>query len=88
MQIGTSTLIATKTEVTNISPFRIWILTNDKKYFISYKGYPVFETASIKQTANVSTEFSGNLHWVELDADIESLENPESYHLIYKKLSY
>ena len=49
MQTGTSTLVATKTEVTNISPFGIWILTNDKEYFISCKDYPVFEKASIKQ---------------------------------------
>ena len=79
-------LVATKTEVTNISPFGIWILTNDKEYFISYKDYPVFETATIKQIANVTTDFSGNLHWEELDADIEldSLENPENYPLIYR----
>ena len=62
-------MVATKTEVTNISPFGIWILTNDKEYFISYKDYPVFENASIKQIAAVTTDFSGNLHWEELDAD-------------------
>ena len=86
--IGTSTLVATKTktEVTNISPFGIWILTNGKEYFISYKDYPVFETASIRQIADISTDFSGNLHWEELDADIEleSLENPEDYPLVYR----
>ena len=71
MQTGTSTLVATKTEVTNISPFRIWILTNDKEYFINYKDYPVFETATVKQIADVTTDFAGNLHWEELDADIE-----------------
>ncbi len=60
---------------------KIWILANDKEYFISYKDYPVFENASIKQIAAVTTDFSGNLHWEELDADIEldSLENPEDY---------
>ena len=86
MQTGTSTLVATKTEVTNISPFGIWILTNDKEYFISYKDYPVFEKASIKQIAAVTTDFSGNLHWEDLDADIEldSLENPEDYPLVYR----
>ncbi len=86
MQTGTSTLVATKTEVTNISPFGIWILINDKEYFISYKDYPIFETASIKQIIGVSIDFSGNLHWEELDADIEleSLENPENYPLIYR----
>ncbi len=88
MTIGTSTLAAakTKTEVTNISPYGIWILTNNKEYFISYKDYPVFETASIKQIANITIDFSGNLHLDELDAEIEveSLENPEDYPLMYR----
>ena len=86
MQTGTNTLVATKAEVTNISPFGIWILTNDKEYFISYKDYPVFATATIKQIADVTTDFSGNLHWEGLDADIEleSLENPKNYPLIYR----
>jgi len=86
MQTGTSTLVATKTEVTNISPFGIWILTNDKEYFINYKDYPVFETATVKQIADVKTDFAGNLHWEELDADIEleSLENADNYPLIYR----
>jgi len=86
MQTGTNTLAVIKTEVTNISPFGIWVLTNDREYFISYKDYPVFETASIKQVANVTADFSGNLHWEELDADIEleSLENQENYPLIYR----
>ncbi|MBQ0166259.1 MAG: DUF2442 domain-containing protein [Treponema sp.] len=88
MPAGTSTLAQTKrgSEVTNISPNGIWVLANDKEYFISYKDYPVFATASIKQIAAVTTDFSGNLHWEELDADIEldSLENPEAYPLIYR----
>lgn len=41
MQTETNTLVATKTEVTNISPFGIWIPTNDKEYFTSYKDYPL-----------------------------------------------
>lgn len=86
MQTGTSILVAAKTEVTNISPFGIWILTNDKEYFISYRDYPVFETATPSQIINLTTDFSGNLHWEELDADIEleSLETPEDYPLIYR----
>mgnify|MGYP002405252530 FL=1 len=46
----------------------------------------MFEKASIKQIAAVTTDFSGNLHWEELDADIEldSLENPEDYPLVYR----
>lgn len=86
MNHGTSTLVKTKTEVTNISPFGIWILANDKEYFISYKDYPIFENASIKQIADVESDLQGNLHWKELDADIEleALENPEKFSLMYK----
>lgn len=86
MNPGMNTLLKTKTEVTNISPFGIWILANDKEYFISYKDYPIFENASIKQIADVESDLQGNLHWKELDADIEleALENPENFPLIYK----
>lgn len=86
MNPGMNTLLKTKTEVTNISPFGIWILSNDKEYFISYKDYPIFENASIKQIADVESDLQGNLHWKELDADIEleALENPEKFSLMYK----
>ena len=88
MPFGTNTLkkVDDSTEVTNISPFGFWILTGDKEYFVAYKEYPVFENASIKDIVNVECDFSGNLHWPALDADIEldSLENPEAYPLTYK----
>ena len=37
-------------------------------------------------SAVASHYFSGNLHWEDLDADIEldSLENPEDYPLVYR----
>ena len=73
-------------EVTNISPFGLWILLNDKEYFISNEDYPAFQSASIKHIANVEVDFSNNLHWQELDIDIEfdALENPEKYPLVYR----
>lgn len=86
MIFGANTLEKTKAEVTNISPFGIWILAGGKEYFISYKDYPVFENASVRQIADIESDISGNLHWKELDADIEleALENPESFPLMYK----
>ena len=73
-------------EVTNISPFGIWILVNGEEFFMSYKEYPVFENAPIKAVAILEVDSFGNLHWPELDVDIEidSLRNPESYPLIYR----
>lgn len=73
-------------EVTNISPFGIWILVNGEEFFMSYKEYPVFENAPIKAMAILEVDSIGNLHWPELDVDIEidSLRNPESYPLIFR----
>lgn len=88
MSFGTSTLQRTKNivEVTNISPFGLWILLNENEYFISNDDYPAFQSATIRQIANVEVDFSKNLHWQDLDVDIEyeSLENPEKYPLIFK----
>lgn len=88
---GTDTLTVTElsAEITNISPNGIWVLSNDKEYFIDYKDYPFFTNASIKQIADVEVDSFGNLHWPELDIDIEldSLENPEEYPLIYNESS-
>ena len=55
------------------------------KLFISYREYPFFDGASIKDIADVEEDFMGNLHWPKLDIDIEtdSLKNPEKYPLIY-----
>ena len=73
--------------MTNISPFGFWLLANGKEYFVSYKDYPVFENAAIRQIAEVEEDSEGNLHWPTLDADIElaALEDPEAYPLTYQE---
>ena len=86
MQNGRSILGKNKAEVTNISPFGIWILVNGEEFFMGYKEYPFFENAPIKAIAIFEMDRNGNLHWPELDVDIEtdSLRNPEEYPLIYR----
>ena len=84
---GQSTLSRNNTaEVTNISPFGIWILLNGDEFFLSYKEYPFFEKAPIRAIAILEVDSQGNLHWPELDIDIEAdtLNNPEDYPLIYR----
>lgn len=89
MTLGTNTLekYENAAEVTNISPFGFWLLAGGKEYFVSYKDYPVFENASIRQIAEVVEDAESNLHWPSLDADIEleALENPEAYPLTYRE---
>ena len=84
---GQSTLNSNRTaEVTNISPFGIWILLDGDEFFLSYKEYPFFENAPIRAIAILEIDSQGNLHWPELDIDIEAdtLNNPEDYPLIYR----
>ena len=85
MQNGTAILKTDNAEVTNISQFGIWILVKGVELFISYKEYPFFDGASIRDIADVEEDSMGNLHWPKLDIDLEtdSLKNPEKYPLIY-----
>ena len=87
MQNGQSISSSEKSaEVTNISPFGIWVLVNGNEFFMSYKEYPFFENAPIKALAILEVDSFGNLHWPELDVDIEAdtLYNPENYPLTYR----
>ncbi len=85
MQTGLNILRPNNAEVTNISPFGIWVLVNGEELFIDYKEYPYFSDASIKEIATLTSDREGNLHWPDLDVDIEAdaLRNPEKYPLLY-----
>jgi hypothetical protein len=85
MQKRTAALKTDNAEVTGISPFGIRILVGGVELFIRYREYPSFDGASIKDIADVEEDSMGNLHWPQLDIDIEadSLKNPEKYPLIY-----
>ena len=80
---GTSTSLV---EVLNISKHGIWLLVVDKEYFLSYENYPWFGKARINEINNVELLHQSHLYWPELDVDLEmdSIENPENYPLVYK----
>ncbi len=73
-------------EVTNIEPLGFWVLVDEWEYFIPFADYPVFQGASIQQIFNVQRLSPHQLHWPDLDADIEleALEQPEHYPLVFK----
>lgn len=73
-------------EVSNISIHGFWLLVNDKKYFLSYDQYPWFKDAKISEMFNVKLLHQSHLYWPQLDIDLEidSLENPDLYPLLYK----
>jgi hypothetical protein len=73
-------------EVTNIEPLGFWVLVDDREYFIPFADYPVFQGASIQQIFQIRRVSPTQLHWPDLDADIEieALEQPEHYPLVFK----
>jgi len=73
-------------EVTNMDRFGLWILVQEKEYFLPYEQYPWFKDAKVDQILNVQLLHKEHLYWPELDVDlcIEALDQPDNYPLIYK----
>ena len=65
----------------------IWLLVNDKEYFLSHKEYPWFQKATLAELHKVELLNDVHLHWSQLDIDLEleSLDHPEMYPLKFKK---
>jgi hypothetical protein len=66
-------------EVTQISIGGIWLLIDDKEYFLPFKEFPGFKDATIGQIHNVQLISIGELHWPDLkiDLSLESIGKPE-----------
>ena len=80
---GTST---SQVEVTNISTHGVWVYVKSKDYFMPFVQFPWFRDAKITDILKVELINDHHLRWEELDIDLEldSLEDPEKYLLIYK----
>jgi hypothetical protein len=70
-------------EVTNITPLGFWVFVDDAEYFVPFADYPEFEAATIAQIHAVQRVGPDQLHWPDLDIDIEldALTRPEAYPL-------
>ncbi len=73
-------------EVSHINLHGLWLCIKDKEYFLPYSKFPWFKEARVKEILNVQLLHSYHLYWPELDVDLEidSLDNPQCYPLIYK----
>jgi len=83
-QNGNSTLI--NNEVTNITKLGFWILVDNNEYFVAFADYPEFKKATVEQIINFETLSPNQLHWSQLDCDIElgALEKPHQFPLRFK----
>src|SRR5437867_4185015 len=73
-------------EVTNISSNGIWLLLDQREFFLPFNHFPWFEHGTIRQITRVERPSRHHLYWPDLDVDlaVESLEHPEAYPLISK----
>jgi hypothetical protein len=73
-------------EVANIDRHGFWVLVNGREYFLPFADFPWFRRATLDQILHVEQESERHLRWPELDVDLDldSIENPESYPLVYR----
>ena len=66
-------------EVTQISIGGIWILIDDKEYFLPFEKFPWFKNANVGQIHNVQLLNDHELHWPDLNLNlsVESLGQPD-----------
>ena len=71
-------------EVTNVTPHGFWLFVDERELFVSFKEFPWFREASIREITNVQLPSPHHLYWPELDIDlaVESIEHPEKYPLV------
>lgn len=74
-----------KAQVTQISQFGIWILANDCEYYLPFKKFPWFLKANIGQIQNLKLSKGYHLQWpdLDIDLDLDSINFPEKYPLVY-----
>jgi len=62
----------------------LWLLVDDREYFLGFTHFPWFKSAPVGAVLNVQRPASGHLYWPELDADVavESIEHPEKFPLV------
>jgi hypothetical protein len=72
--------------ISGIHDLGFWILVNEMEYFIPFSEYPLFRNASVSDIFAVRYMPPSQLHWENLDIDIEleALKNPEAFPLVYR----
>ena len=72
------------TGITNVSRHGFRISVGERELHVSFRDFPWFEDASIREISNVELLSPRHLYWSELDVDliVDSLEHPDSYPLV------
>jgi hypothetical protein len=81
---GTSTSVC---NVTGINDLGLWVLVENREYFIPFSDYPGFRDSSVNQILDISFLPPAQLRWESLDIDIElqALTAPETFPLVFNQ---
>src|SRR5574341_2646327 len=73
-----------RVEVSNVSPGGFWLLLDERELFVSFKQFPWFQDATIREITAVERPSAHHLYWPDLDIDlaVESIEHSERYPLV------
>ena len=71
-------------EVTNVSPFGLWLLLGSEELYLPYTKFPWFKNATIAQVTQVERSSPDHLYWPDLDIDlaVDSIRDPEAIPLV------
>lgn len=73
-------------EITQITPFGIWLMLNAEELYLSFEQFPWFASASVREICNVELPATDHLYWPQLDVDLtkEMVVNPNRFPLTSK----
>ena len=73
-------------EITNISSYGVWLLSNDKELFMAFEDFPWFKDIPVGKILNVEEPTPGHFYWPDLDVDlsIDCIEHPDRFPLKYQ----
>jgi hypothetical protein len=77
--------VGTSVEVTHIDRHGLWLLVQEREYFLDHAAFPWFHDAKVGDVLDVHLVGEDHLHWPALDVDLclDSIEHPGSYPLVY-----
>jgi hypothetical protein len=86
MKSSTRGADTSQVEVSNIDQFGLWVLVQNKEYFLPYEDFPWFRNATVDQILKVELLHQDHLRWPALDVDlcVDSLAEPGKFPLIFR----
>ena len=74
-------------ELSNVSQHGLWLLVDDKEYYLPFVDFPWFRDATIAQLSTIERPQGDHLHWPELDVDLtlDIIRRPGAYPLVSRE---